>query len=285
MKTRIVAFVAVLSLLLVGTAVVLREPAPTPTQPVSSQTPALQAPARASADAYVVPIRYVTLSLPTAGPVAHIYAAEGQSVVAGASLLALDNAAPRAALAQAQAGLAQAQANLALLMAGARPEEVAHAEVAGAEAALALVRAGPRPQEVAAAQALVEAAQAQVAQAQVALDQMTLRAPFAGVVGAIKPAAGQFVSPGMPLVVLGDASAWVLETDNLTELDVVHIKEGDRLSVRLDALPAVALQGRVVHIRPAGELQRGDVVYKVTLALDPTDAPLRWGMRAAVRKN
>jgi multidrug resistance efflux pump len=182
--------------------------------------------------------------------------------------------------------VAQAQAALAEVQAGPHPAEIAaaEAELARVGAGLALARAGARPEEIAAAEAQVTAAQAAVDQAQAALEQTVVEAPFAGTVHALDAAEGEYVAPGRPLVKLGDASAWLVETDNLSELDVVKLRVGDRVAVTLDAWPGQPLSGTVQQIQPAGQLKRGSVTYKVTVALDPTDLPLYWGLTAAVRK-
>ena len=182
--------------------------------------------------------------------------------------------------------VAQAQASLAEVQAGPHPAEItaAEAEVARAQASLALIRSGSRPEEIAAAEAQVAAAQAAVSQAQAGLEQTLVVAPFAGTVSALDAVAGEYVAPGRPLIRLGDASAWLVETDNLSELDVVKLQVGDRVVVTLDAWPGRSHGGAVQQIQPAGQLKRGAITYKVTVALDPTDQPLYWGLTAAVRK-
>jgi len=182
--------------------------------------------------------------------------------------------------------VAQAQAELQTVLAGANPADIAaaQADVEAARAALALVQAGARPEELAAAEAQVEAARAAVEQAQAALEATVLTAPFAGTVGALTVAAREQAAPGQPLVQLGDTRAWVVETDNLSELDVVKLAVGDSVGVTLDALPGAALEATVLAIRPAAEMKRGDVTYTVTVSLPATSLSLRWGLTAAVRK-
>ena len=191
----------------------------------------------------------------------------------------------------ARAQVAQAQAAKNELLADAHPAEVARAQanVRSAAAALDLLQAGARPEEIAAAAAQVQAAQAAVMQAQAALDATILKAPIAGEVSSIAVNAGEFVAPGAPIVKLGDNRQWVIETDTLSELDVVNLHEGDAVQVSFDALPGVGFRGTVDHIQPASDLKRGDVTYTATIALDMTSddvaaAGLRWGMTAAVRK-
>ena len=67
------------------------------------------------------------------------------------------------------------------------------------------------------------------------------------------------------------------------ELDAPFVSEGQTAEVTLDALPGETLRGTVIDIGRAPETARGDVVYRVRVALDDTELPLRWGMTAVVR--
>ena len=86
----------------------------------------------------------------------------------------------------------------------------------------------------------------------------------------------------VPAVELADLSAWQVETDDLTELDVVRVQEGDRVSVTFDAIDDLELPGKVVHIKPIGREKLGDITYVVTVRLAEQDARLRWNMTAVV---
>ena len=80
---------------------------------------------------------------------------------------------------------------------------------------------------------------------------------------------------------LADQSAWHIETDDLTEINVVFVKEGDRARITVDALPDVELMGTVVRIKPLGENKQGDITYTATIA-DAHEERLRWNMTASV---
>ena len=121
-----------------------------------------------------------------------------------------------------------------------------------AQAQLDLLEAGARPESAAAAEADVASARAAVQQAQAALDETVLTAPFAGTVAQMTPAVGESVSPGVPVVQLADLTEWQIETDDLTELDVVRVSEGAEVQLRFDALPGVELTGHVSQIKPIG---------------------------------
>jgi len=94
---------------------------------------------------------------------------------------------------------------------------------------------------------------------------------------------GQVVSPGVAVLTLADLSGWLVETTDLTELDVVAVAAGLPATVKIDAIPNETLTGKVTDIAAVSSLNRGDVTYSVTIALDEaSDLPLRWGMTAFV---
>ena len=90
------------------------------------------------------------------------------------------------------------------------------------------------------------------------------------------------IGPGVPALQLADTSAWRVETDDLTELDVVRVAAGQRVTVIADALPDVALEGTVTSIAETSEVRAGEVLYQVTIDLPDPDPRLRWGMTVAV---
>ena len=132
------------------------------------------------------------------------------------------------------------------------------------------------------AEAALVSAQANVAAAESAVERMTLTAPFAGRVGDLTVEAGEIVGPGVPVATLADLSGWKVETTDLTELDIVGVRLGLPARVSFDALPGERVDGVVTDIAAVSELVRGDVTYPVTIALESTDLPLRWGMTAVV---
>ncbi|MDA8219042.1 MAG: HlyD family efflux transporter periplasmic adaptor subunit [Dehalococcoidales bacterium] len=189
-----------------------------------------------------------------------------------------------AAVATAKAQVEQAQASLARVKAGAQPGDLAAASatVRQAQAQLELVQAGARPEAIAAAEADVATAQAAVEQAKVALADTELKAPFAGTVAAVDVTAGEQVGPASPVIQLADFSVWQIETTDLTELDVVDIREGDAASVTFDAIPDLELAGKVSRIKSLGENKQGDITYTVVVKPDQQDERLRWNMTATV---
>jgi HlyD family secretion protein len=184
---------------------------------------------------------------------------------------------------QAQATQARQQASL--VAAGARPEELeaAQAEVRRARAQLDQLTAGARPETIAGAEADVAAAQAAVRQARVSQEHAELRAPFDGTVAWIGPRVGEFAAPGVPVVRVGDLSTWQIETTDLTELSVVSVRDGSRVTVTFDGIPDLSIDGTVRQIRAFGESRLGDITYTVVIALDRQDPRLYWNMTASVK--
>lgn len=180
----------------------------------------------------------------------------------------------------------QAQAQYDLLVAGVRDEQIQQAEVGVAQAKLgveqAQVQVSLTESAVTQAEASVTQAEADVEAAQKALNRMTLTAPFDGAVGEILTEVGELVGPGMPVVRYADFGGWLVKTTDLTELDVVAVKNGLPAAVRFDALQGEELAGVVTDIASVASVVRGDVTYEVTIDLEDSDLPLRWGMTSFV---
>lgn len=186
-------------------------------------------------------------------------------------------------VAAASAEVQRQQASLDTL-ATTLPGDVAAAEadVAFAQAQLDLLLAGARPESVAVAEADVAAATSQLQQALVALADTELRAPFAGTVAALSISPGEQVTPGAPVLTLADLETWQIETEDLTELDVVRVQLGKQVAITFDALPDVTLDGTIRLIRPRGADNRGDIVYTAVVEPSDSDTRLLWNMTAVV---
>lgn len=130
-------------------------------------------------------------------------------------------------------------------------------------------------------EARLNAAKLQAQAAQNALDGYEIRAAFAGVVTDIPIKAGQFVGPETWAIQLADFSAWLVETTDLNELEVVQIAEGQPVEITPDAVD-VTLPGTVQSIGQSFKTQGGDVIYTVKIKLDETHPDLRWGMTVEV---
>jgi HlyD family secretion protein len=203
---------------------------------------------------------------------------------AKARLDALDDRVTASDIAGARAKVQQAQAQLDAIKAPARASDLAaaQAEVRRAQAQLDLTKAGSRPQEVAAAEADVASAQAALDEAKAALADTELRAPFAGTIAQLNVKAGEQAAASTPLVQLADLTQWQIETDDLTELDIVRVQEGGTAQLSFDAIPDLELQGKVVRIKSIGVNRQGDMTYVVVIQPEKGDSRLRWNMTTKV---
>lgn len=160
--------------------------------------------------------------------------------------------------------------------------QVARAALAAAQAELEKVKNGPDPDTLALATARVNNAKAQLVAARASLDELSLVAPFDGTVVSNPLKEGELVSPGAPVVILADLSRWRIETVDLTELNVVNLKVGERAQVSVEALPDLTLTGTIASIDLQGQNRQGDIVYTVHVDLDKQEPRLRWNMTASV---
>ena len=198
-------------------------------------------------------------------------------------LAQIQQSADQESITQAQQAVRVAEAQLALAQQPATAHDLsaAKAQVEGALAALDALKAGPRPEQLDALLAQVASAQAQVEGAQALLDTLDLSAPFDGTVTDLAVHSGQWMIPGQVAATLADLGALVVETTDLSELDVPHIAVGQSAMVTVEAL-AQDVSGRVSAIAPLADILGGDVVYRVTVTLDEQPEGLRAGMSADV---
>ena len=172
----------------------------------------------------------------------------------------------------AQARLAQAQKDYDELLEGPDPDDVALAE--------AQIQAAES--RIATAEGRVSTAQVNIASAQAALDNLELVAPFTGEIVDLNLILGEQIVPGAPVATLVDFSQWFIETDNLTEIEVVDVMVGQAVTIVPDALPEVTLTGNVDAIDDFFVEKRGDVTYTARIRVDEIDARMRWGMTVVV---
>jgi HlyD family secretion protein len=128
----------------------------------------------------------------------------------------------------------------------------------------------------------VAAAEAQLAAAQALLDGYELKAPIDGFIADINLIVGQQAGPETWAVILADFSEWYVDTNDLSELDVVKVEVGQQVEVIADALPGQTMTGIVEEIAIMPRNQAGDILYTVRIRLQDVDTLLRWGMTVEV---
>jgi multidrug efflux pump subunit AcrA (membrane-fusion protein) len=141
---------------------------------------------------------------------------------------------------------------------------------------------GPDADAVAAAEARIKAAEENLTAAKANLKDLDLLATIDGTVVDMNLVVGQQVTPGQPVMRIADLSRLYAETDDLTEIEVVDVQVGQKVTIVADALPGVEMTGTVESISQVYEEKRGDITYTVRILLDNPDPRLRWGMTVVV---
>ena len=125
--------------------------------------------------------------------------------------------------------------------------------------------------------------EARLAAAEAGLAAFSVIAPFDGVVAELNAKAGNSITAGEVAVTVADFSSWLIETTDLTEIDVVTLSEGQAVTVTFDAIPGETFSGVIDSIGQTYEEKQGDITYTVTVALEDSHPSLRWGMTAVVK--
>ncbi len=144
---------------------------------------------------------------------------------------------------------------------------------------------GPDPDDVASVEARLNAAQTSLKAAQTTLENIELKATIDGTIVQMDLVTGQSVNPGAPVMRIADLSKIYVETDDLTEIEVVEISIGQTAEITADALPEAEMSGEVTKIADVFEEKRGDITYTVRLLINQPDPRLRWGMTVVVSFN
>lgn len=152
---------------------------------------------------------------------------------------------------------------------------VARAQADQAQQQQSLVEEGPRAERIEAQRALVRQAEASLNQVDAALDNATVRAPFAGVVTMRHREPGEAIAPGLPVItLLNTADRWV--RIYVREDRVGRLRLGQSAQIRSDSHPDSTYAGRITYISSQAEFtprnvqtaeDRVKLVYAVKVAI------------------
>ncbi|HOE66833.1 MAG TPA: efflux RND transporter periplasmic adaptor subunit [Candidatus Hydrogenedentes bacterium] len=200
----------------------------------------------------------IRLSAEIPGKVEYQGVETGAKVTAGQELFRIDTNAL-----QAQADQALAQVTLAnreydriqsLSGRGATPLRDLDNAVAGRDVAAAALRS-----------------------ARIALGKSVLKAPMDGIVDTVFRKQDEFVDMGAPLVRLVQVERVKL-TIGIPERDIPHFSEGNRVSIRIDALPDRTFDGSIHSIAPAADAMTH--TFLTEIVIENASGEIRPGMIA-----
>ncbi|MEM1080159.1 MAG: efflux RND transporter periplasmic adaptor subunit [Pseudomonadota bacterium] len=242
------------------------------------------------ASGFVVARRQATVAAQVTGMLTEVLIEEGMQVEAGQVLARLDDATEQARLALSRARLASAQRNVSeievrlddavrtlnrLTQLGER-DLVSQAELDQAETNVSSLSA-----QLDSSRQQVSVAQREVELQEQLLDELTVRAPFAGVVIARAAQVGEMVSPisagggftrtGISTIV--DMSSLEIEVD-VNESFIDRVSPGQDVVATLDAYPNWRIPARVTTVVPAADRQKATVRVRIGFVdLDPRILP------------
>ena len=160
--------------------------------------------------------------------------------------------------------------------------EAAEAEIAKLERELEELQDGPKQSKLDVVNQKIAAAEAQKDAALKNIELLQIIAPFDGTVTSVDLTEGELVAAAKPVIVLADTTAMILKTVDLSETDMASVGLRSRVRVVFDAYPEYELYGTVTKITNWAGAYLGDVVFPVEITLDSTNLPLLWGMTASV---
>jgi membrane fusion protein YbhG len=154
-------------------------------------------------------------------------------------------------------------------------------------------KAGTRKEDLAIARARVNEARQALEYARIQLTHTILRAPFAGVVLVRQSELGEVVTPGTPVITLGDLDhVWMRAYVPETEIGRLHWDQS--ATVRTDSFRGKSYHGRVSFISDQAEFtpksvethqERVTLVYRIKVDVDNPGHELKPGMPADVEIN
>lgn len=198
----------------------------------------------------------VALSFKIGGVVARVAVEEGAAVRRGQLLATLEPAEIDAQVRQAEQDAGKAERGLARARALYRDSVATLEQLQDATTGAEVARAG-------------------LAAARFNRRYAAIVAPAGGVVLRRRAEAGELVSPGAPVIVLGAGGGSVLRV-GLPDRDAVRVRPGDAATVRFDAFPGTLFAGRVAEVAPAATPGTG--TYQVQVAVDATGRALSSGL-------
>jgi len=168
---------------------------------------------------------------------------------------------------------------------------VAEANLRRAQQGQELSTDGPASEDIARADAMLEAANAELAVLEQQLDDAQLRAPIAAIVRSRLLEPGDMASPQRPAYNLAITQPkWVRAY--IGEVDLGRVLPGQSASVSTDSHPDQSLAGTVGYISSVAEFTpkavqtedlRTSLVYEIRIRVDDPSNRLRLGMPATVR--
>ena len=232
--------------------------------------------------------RKVNVSPKRQGVLEKLYVEEGDQVEAGQPIALMDSGDLRDRLQELQAQLESAQAQLARSRSELQRNQGLFEQRALSQNDYNRIRATYLVDL-----ATAQAAEQRLEQRRVESDELTVRAPFSGVITARYADPGAFVTPTTSAsATAGASSSSIVELAQgleaiakVPESDIGRLQVGQNASVRVDAFPDRRFAARVRQIAPRAEKLNNVTSFEVKLEILQPPPELRIGMTADIDFN
>lgn len=204
----------------------------------------------------VLPYREVNLGVTNGGRVTEIMADKGDKVAKDSVLLETDDTILRATYESAKAAWEYQQKEFKRNQRLFADGSIAEAQLDAASLAHANARA-------------------QYEMAKKNYEEATLKAPFSGIVTMRNAEIGDMLSPGAPAFRIIDMSKVKIQA-GIPEKHINGFKEGNKVSINIDALPGKTFEGRINYISP--EASTGVRTFLAEMVVDNSDNILHAGV-------
>src|SRR6267143_1275300 len=224
-----------------------------------------------NASGYITPRRRATIAAKITGRVTGVFFDEGTRVAEGQLLATLDDADVKRSLDSAIADYEVQLKNAQILL--RRAEQLQKAGVQTQEALdNAATAADSLKAKIELAKQQVAASEARIGVAQQAVDNCTIRAPFAGIVVSKDAQVGEMVSPNSAgggftrtgIATIVDMKSNEIEVD-VNESYIARVENGQQVTATLDAYPDKPIPSKVRTVIPTADRQKATVKVRITI--------------------
>jgi RND family efflux transporter MFP subunit len=234
-----------------------------------------------NASGYITPRQRATIAAKITGRVTGVFFDEGTRVAQGQLLATLDDSDVRRALDSAKADRDASQAAIADYEVQLRNSQILlhraqQLQQAGVQTQEALDNATTAVDSLKAkitlAKQQVAAAESRIGVAQQAVDNCTIRAPFAGIVVSKDAQVGEMVSPNSAgggftrtgIATIVDMHSNEIEVD-VNESYIARVENGQQVTATLDAYPDKPIPSKVRTVIPTADRQKATVKVRITI--------------------
>ena len=234
-----------------------------------------------NASGYITPRRRATIAAKITGRVTGVFFDEGTRVAEGQLLATLDDSDVKRALDSAKADRDASRAAIADYEVQLKNAQIAlhraeQLQKAGVQTQEALDNATTNVDSLKAkielAKQQVAAAESRIGVAQQAVDNCTIRAPFAGIVVSKDAQVGEMVSPNSAgggftrtgIATIVDMKSNEIEVD-VNESYIARVENGQLVTATLDAYPDKPIPSKVRTVIPTADRQKATVKVRITI--------------------